>query len=143
MRRATVVLAGVALLATGCHIGRHKTIGVPGPDTTITHSLSPDPTKTVIKRYPTYPAGATATINVPQEHASLTITAGAPSKSTTRLSPTYGYAPSHGYYVTFPLTIKNTGQASLLIERLDFYVKTPGLGKITTNDGNLSSAASE
>ena len=135
MRRATVAVIAVGFVATGCHFGSDKTIVITHPRTTVTHSLSPQPTSTIIKAYPTYQAGATSTITVPQENASLTITAHVPSKSKNRLSPTYGYPPANGYYVTFPLTIKNTGQASLLIERLDFYVKTPGLGKITTNDG--------
>lgn len=110
---------------------------IPGPTTTtfITRTATPQPTRTIVKSYPTYQAGQTGTIAVPSQGASLTITAGVPSVSKNRLSPTYGYPPEHGYYVTFPLVIKNTGQAQLLIERLDFYVKTPGLGKITTNDG--------
>lgn len=110
---------------------------VAGPTTTtyVTKSAKPQPTRTRVRNYPTYPAGQTGTIAVPSQGASMTITAGVPSVSRNRLSPTYGYPPEHGYYVTFPLVIKNTGQASLLIERLDFYVKTPGLGKVNTNEG--------
>ncbi len=125
----------VAALSSGCKTGVTTT---PGPTTTtfITHTPGPQPTQTLVKGYPRYQAGRTATIAVPSQGASLTIKAGVPSVSRTRLSSGYGYPPAHGYYVTFPLVINNTGHASLLIERLDFYVKTPGLGKVTTNDGN-------
>jgi hypothetical protein len=122
------------MFATGC-LGADKTVVIKQPGKTVTNSAGPQPTKTRIKGHPTYQAGTTTTIQ-PQAGVSMTITVGVPSKSKNRLSPTYGYSPLHGYYVTFPLKIENTGQTPLLIDRLDFYVKTPGLGKITTNDGN-------
>jgi hypothetical protein len=133
MRRATVVAVALGMLATGC-LGSHKTVVVLHPGKTVTHTASPQPTQTRIKGHPTYQAGTTTTIQ-PQQGVSMTITVGVPSKSKNRLSPNYGYPPEHGYYVTFPLVIKNSGTTPLLIERLDFYVKTPGLGKVTTNDG--------
>jgi len=110
--------------------------GSPPSTVVITKTPSPQPTRTVVKGYPTYRAGKTGMIVVASEGASMTIKAGVPKVSRTRLSPGYGYPPAHGYYVTFPLVITNSGHASLLIERLDFYVKTPGLGKVTTNEGN-------
>lgn len=135
--RAALLLAAVALLAAGCNFGAHRTVVITtGPTGTTTIIHTPTATPTIIKGYPRYAAGQTGTISVPSQNASLTITAGVPSVSTTRLSPSYGYAPEYGYYVTFPLVIRNTGQASLLIERLDFYVKTPKLGKVTTNGGD-------
>jgi hypothetical protein len=129
-----MVAVALGLFATGC-LGSHKTISVPLPGKTVTHTPGPQPTTTRIKGHPTFQAGTTTTIQ-PQQGVSMTITVGVPSTSRNRLSPSYGYAPAHGYYVTFPLVIKNSGQTPLLIERLDFYVKTPGLGKVTTNDGN-------
>lgn len=135
MTRSAAVALAVVALASGCQVGHTTT--EPGPTTTtyITHTPHPHRT-TIIKGYRTFGAGTTGSIGVPSQGAAMVITAKVPSVSRNRLSPTYGYPPAHGYYVTFPLIIKNTGQQSLLIERLDFYVKTPGLGKITTNDGN-------
>lgn len=130
-----MAVIGLAVLAAGCNFGAHKTVVRSiGPGKTVTHSPHPQPTQTIHKGYPTVTQGTTTTITAQGGYA-LTMSAGAPSVSKTRLSPNYGYAPEHGYYITFPLNIKNTGQAPLLIERLDFYVKIPGEGKITTNDG--------
>jgi hypothetical protein len=136
LRPLATVMIVVAVLAGGCRIG-HTTRTITGspPPTTITKHHHPDPTTTVVKGYPTYRAGVTGTIGVPSQGASMTITAAVPKVSTTRLSPSYGYPPEHGYYVTFPLVITNSGHASLLIERLDFFVRTPGLGKVNTNEG--------
>jgi hypothetical protein len=134
MRRAMAVAVVLGVFATGC-LGSHKTVVITHPGKTVTNSPGPQPTKTRIKSHPTFQAGTTTTIQ-PQAGVSMTIMVGVPSKSKTRLSPTYGYGPARGYYVTFPLVIKNSGQTPLLIERLDFYIKTPGLGKVTTNDGN-------
>lgn len=56
--------------------------------------------------------------------------------STTRLSPTYGYPPAHGHYVTFRITIVDTGRVPVAVDPLDFAVRTAGLGRTTTYDGN-------
>lgn len=65
----------------------------------------------------------------------MLIRVGKPRVSTTRLSPSYGDNPIHGYFVNFPIKILNIGTRPLILERLDFYVDTPGLGKVNTNEG--------
>lgn len=126
---------GAALLAgtVGCGAG-----GSGGQPTTGSHSppARPSPARTVVRDHPTYRAGATGVVDSPREHASLRVTAGVPRVSTTRLSPGYGYAPARGHYVTFRITIVNTGRVPVAIRPLDFAVRTPGLGRTTTDDGN-------
>lgn len=132
---AAVVGCGVAL--SGCHVTHHVTRG-PTVRTTVTRSTTakPSPVKTIVRRYRTYRAGEVGLLNSPAQHASLRVAVGRPSRSTTRLSDSYGDAPAHGHYVTFRLTITNTGRVPIVIQRLDFWVKTPGARKTTTDDGN-------
>lgn len=59
-----------------------------------------------------------------------------PKVSRNRLSKGYGYPPARGYYVTFPVKILNDGEDSLVIDRLDFFVRIPGHGKTNTDGGN-------
>jgi hypothetical protein len=130
------VAAGVALgVLAGCHVG-----GSSGPDTappavTVTEHASPQPTRTLLRGFHTLRAGRSATIEG-AGGAAMFIKAAGPSVSRNRLSPSYGYAPAHGYYITFKITIKDVGSSPIVIQRLDFWVVVPGLGKINTNEGN-------
>lgn len=83
-----------------------------------------------------YRAGQTGVLRSPSQHAALTITPSRPSVSTTALSTTFGDPPLHGYYVTFHLVVTNTGHVPVEIDRLDFWVATPGARRTTTNEGN-------
>jgi hypothetical protein len=122
---------------TSCTVSRHRTITGPTVVTTTTRTArAPQPTRTVIRNYRTYQAGQTGVLTSRSQHASLLMTVRKPTTSTTRLSPTYGDAPAHGHYVTFVLTIKNNGRVPILLQRLDFFVTTPGAAKTTTDDGN-------
>jgi hypothetical protein len=80
-------------------------------------------------------AGGTATVAA-QAGVSLRLTASRPRLSRTRLSSTYGHAPAHGYYVTFTLTIRNTGSQPVALGPLNFFVRVPGQGDVTSYMGN-------
>jgi hypothetical protein len=56
--------------------------------------------------------------------------------STKALSASYGDPPRYGSYVTFHLVIANTGRVPVEIDRLDFWVATPGRARTTTDEGN-------
>ncbi|HWB65695.1 MAG TPA: hypothetical protein VG708_02550 [Mycobacteriales bacterium] len=132
VRWLAVAAGTIALTATAC---THTKV-TPGPTTTVTTKVTkPGPTKTRIRNYPVLAIGKGATLTASSGGAALSITAGKPSLSTTRLSSSYGYGPEHGHYVTFPLTISDTGRTLIVIERLDFYVEIQGQGKVTTDDG--------
>ena len=96
---------------------------------------APAPTITVLKSARTMAAGATAPFQA-QAGVSLRFTASRPSVSRTRLSSSYGYAPARGYYVTFNLTIVNTGTQTVQIGPSNFVAKIPGEGRVTSYDGN-------
>lgn len=131
---AATVLLGPGLAS--CTVGRHTVVRGPTVVTTTTTHAGPSPTTTIVRSYRTYRAGETGVLRSRAQHASLRITVSRPHRSTTRLSPSYGDAPLHGHYVTFQLTIANTGQVPVLLQRLDFWVRTPGAAKTTTDDGN-------
>jgi len=132
--RTSALLAVFGIAASGCV---HRSVNTtPTITTTVTRTVHPHPTKTIVRDYRTYRAGETGVLSSPSQHASIHITVGPPSRSTTRLSPSYGYAPQHGHYVTFRLTIRNAGKVPILIQRLDFWVRTPGAAKTTTDEGN-------
>jgi hypothetical protein len=95
----------------------------------------PAPVRTVIKSGPTISAGGSGTVRA-QAGVSLQLTASRPSVSTTRLSSSYGYGPQHGYYVTFSLTVLNTGSKPIHVGPGDFEVKVRGQGTVTSYDGN-------
>lgn len=122
---------------TSCNLSRHTTVNGPTVVTTTTRTAHrPQPTKTVLRDYRTYRAGQTGVLRSRSQRASMLMTVSRPSTSTTRLSSSYGDAPAHGHYVTFVLTIKNNGRVPILLQRLDFFVTTPGAAKTTTDDGN-------
>jgi hypothetical protein len=89
----------------------------------------------VIRHYRTQRAGQTGILTSRSQHASLRLTAGRPMQSSAALS-SYGDPPRYGHYLTFRLTITNTGSAPILVRRLDFWLKTPGTARTTTDDGN-------
>jgi hypothetical protein len=101
--------------------------------TTITKTASPQPTKTVVRTFQLLHMGEAETLQ--SKSGAMYIKVSGPSVSTTRLSATYGYPPSHGYYVTFKIKIKDVGSTPIVIQRLDFWMHTPGLGRINTNEG--------
>lgn len=70
------------------------------------------------------------------QRAALRLSVGLPTTSTTALSSGYGDPPRNGYYVTFPITIVNTGRVPIAVRRLDFWVATPGVPRTTTDRGN-------
>jgi hypothetical protein len=130
---ATMVAVGL----TGCHLAtKTRVVNEPTIVTTVTSTASPKPIKTIFRDYRTYRAGQTGQLGSRSQKSSLLIRAGKPSTSTTRLSSGYGLDPQNGHYVTFPLTIRNAGRVPVLIQRLDFYVKTPGVPDTTTDEGN-------
>jgi hypothetical protein len=72
-----------------------------------------------------------------QAGVSLAMTASSPSVSRDRLSSSYGYAPANGVYVTFRMTIANTGRRPIALSPRDFYVKVGDSGqRVSTYDGN-------
>jgi hypothetical protein len=79
--------------------------------------------------------GQVAQLGAGGKGAAALIKIGKPKVSRTRLSSSYGDNPVHGYFVNFPIKILNIGKRPLIVDRLDFYVKTPGLGKVNTNQG--------
>jgi hypothetical protein len=124
-----------AVALAGCGVAT-QTKSDPTVTTTSTRTTRPHPVKTVVRNYRTYRAGQTGILNSPQQHASLHVAVSAPSVATTSLSKSYGYPPANGHYVTFRLTITNTGRVPVLIRRLDFWVQTPGAARTTTDEGN-------
>jgi hypothetical protein len=134
--RILAFAAATAVGLGGCAFGSGSDTPGPVVTTTVTRHAHPKPQRTVIRDYRTYQAGQTGVLSSPSQHAALQIAVGPPSVSQTRLSKTYGYSPRNGNYVTFRLTISNTGQVPIEIQRLDFWLTTPGVKKTTTDDGN-------
>ena len=135
-RRAGAALATAAtvaaLSATACS-NSHVQEG--GPAVVVTTSPSPGPTITVLRSGRTLAAGLTIDFTA-QAGVSLRLTASRPSASRQRLSRSYGYAPAHGYYVTFRLTVTNTGTQPVDIGPRNFVVRISGEGKVGPYDGN-------
>jgi hypothetical protein len=98
-------------------------------------SPSPAPTITIVRTGHVVRAGTTVPFQA-QTGVALKIRASKPSVSRQRLSPSYGYAPSNGYYVTFLVTMVDTGTRSIAIGPGDFYVQVSRQGKVTTLMGN-------
>jgi hypothetical protein len=122
-----IALAAGSILAAGCGTGlssahRHRPI--------------------VHRAYRTLRAGHSGVVRAPKQHASLQVSVGVPSVSETRLSPTYGVPPLHGHYVTFRVRVADTGKVAIELRRLDFFVRTPGAGRTTTDDGNAPASGS-
>jgi archaellin len=71
-----------------------------------------------------------------QAGVSLRLTASKPRVSRTRLSASYGYGPARGYYVTFTITVVNTGQQPVSLGPANFVLRVPGEGTVTSYQGN-------
>ena len=129
-----VVFACVAIALTGCsHVVHRKVITHTLPPSAA--SASPQPTKTIVHAFRRYDAGQTAAIDA-QSGVGLRITVSRPSPSTTSLSRSHGYPPQHGYYLTFHLSLRNTGSQPVVINPRDFVVHIAHEGTVTSYDGN-------
>jgi hypothetical protein len=132
--RAVGLIAALALMAA---CGGSASDGLSGLKPQPTHSKS-KPVQTG-PHFPTkgHPleVGQVAQLGAGTKGAAALLKVGKPKVSRTRLSSSYGDNPVHGYFVNFPIKILNIGSKPLLVDRLDFYVKTPGLGKVNTNQG--------
>ena len=125
--------AAVVGCLTGC-AGSNGSSSSPSAD--VTGRQHPVPVKTVVRNYPVYRAGQAGAVSSPGQHAALRIMVSRPAVSTTSLSRGYGYSPRYGHYVSFRLTIRNTGKVPVTVGPLDFWVRTRGAARTTTDDGN-------
>jgi hypothetical protein len=124
--------AAAAVALTGCaSVHLHAR---PQP-VIVTKTPSPGPTITILRSNHVLAAGLTADFTA-QAGVRLRLTASRPSVSRQRLSSSYGYAPAHGYYVTFRLTLTNTGSEPVDISPRNFSVKISGEGTVGPYDGN-------
>jgi Domain of unknown function (DUF4352) len=130
--RAVGVVVAVVVAATACHSSAAPPSTAPTP---VVHRPTPAPTITVVRSGVVVAAGRTATFRA-QAGVGLTLRASRPSVSRQRLSSSYGYAPAHGYYVTFTVTLTNTGSRAIDVGPTDFFVRVTGEGKVTTLMGN-------
>jgi hypothetical protein len=131
-------LAAVAL-AAACGSGSSGGSGNPtvGPSgTKASHSpASKAGPQYVTKAHHLLHLKQVAQIGTPGKAGALLMKIGKPKVSRSRLSPSYGDNPIHGYFVNFPIKIYDDGSRPVFIDRLDFWVDTPGLGKVNTNEG--------
>jgi hypothetical protein len=118
--------------AGGCHL-RHPVRAE--PPTATSPSASPAPTITRLRSQQVVAAGASVDLHA-QAGVSLRLRASAPSVSRSRLSRSYGYPPARGYYVTFTISVVNTGSQPVDLGPGDFHVRIPGEGTVTSYDGN-------
>jgi hypothetical protein len=105
------------------------------PSSGMTSPPVPRPVRTVVRTTHTYAAGRTASLNA-QAGVALRLTASAPDVSRGRLSSSHGYPPARGYYVTFHISVVNTGSKPIDLVPTSFYVRVPGEGRVTSYDGN-------
>ena len=126
-----MLVVGVLLAMTGC---RAQPGARAAPTESVT-SPSPRPTITVTRSAHVLAAGETTDFNA-QAGVSLRLTASKPQVSRGRLSRSYGHPPARGYYVTFTLTIVNTGSQPVDLGPPNFHVRIPGEGVVTAYDGN-------
>jgi hypothetical protein len=125
------VTLGLSALA-GCAASGGGTAPLP---VTVISTPKPGPTITTIRNAESLPAGRTATVSA-QPGVSLRLTASTPRLSRTRLSSSYGHPPAHGYYVSFTITVRNTGSRAVDLGPLNFYVRIAGQGDVTSYMGN-------
>lgn len=109
---------------------------VPDLPTRTARPSLPVPAPAPVKPLCPQPMGGTITLRDPATGASLRLTVGHPSVSTTSLSSSYGDPPRHGLYVTVHVRLVDTGNQPVTIGPADFYVHQPGRADTTTNDGN-------
>lgn len=137
--RAPLLIAVTLLMTTACVASRGAALASRSPDPRIssTPSATPAATKPApIKPLCPQPMGGTITLRDPASGASLRLTVGEPSWSTTSLSPSYGDSPQRGLYFTARVRMVATGAQPVTIGPVDFYVSQPGRPNTTTNDGN-------
>ena len=128
--RTLVAMALAAGVLSACAV-KH---GTP-PAAVIASSPAPRPTITTTLATRALRAGDSADFAA-QAGVSMRLTTSAPRVSTTRLSRSYGHPPARGYYVTFTLTIVNTGSRPVDLGPPNFHVRIPGEGVVTAYDGN-------
>ncbi|HVV77327.1 MAG TPA: hypothetical protein VHC43_14955 [Mycobacteriales bacterium] len=130
-------LVAALAFATGCGAGSSGGQAAPKTTTpTVTKSTPSKPgPQYVTKGHRTLRLKQVAQIGTPGKGIAMLIKIGKPRVSRTRLNPSYGDNPIHGYFVNFPIKVYNDGAKPLLVQRLDFWVDTPGLGKVNTNEG--------
>ena len=139
-RLVVAVLVSTSVAACTAHRGGPSNGAAAG---TPNASPRPTPTVTILRSVQALAAGQAAQLKA-QPGVGLSLRAGRPSVSRSRLSPSYGYAPAHGYYVTFLITIVNTGGTPIDIGPANFRVRIAGEGTVTTTSGNAPySGASE
>ena len=131
-RLAALSTACVLVALTGCRA--HPDAGAPTP-TGPASAPSPRPTITLTRAAHVLDAGESTDFTA-QAGVSLRLTASRPQVSRGRLSRSYGDPPAHGYYLTFTLTIVNTGSQPIQIGPPNFHVRIPGEGVVTAYDGN-------
>ena len=124
---AVVLLALAGCTSVHLHGRPHTVI--------VTRTPGPGPTITILRSNRVLAAGLTAEFTA-QAGVSLRMTASRPAVSRQRLSSSYGYPPAHGYYVTFRLTLTNTGSQPVDIGPRNFSVRIPGEGTVGPYDGN-------
>lgn len=131
-------IVAVLALTAACGPAGSSAKESPGPTvtTTTTTRTTSGPKINVITGHRVLRIGQVAQLGTAGHGAAALIKIGKPKVSRTRLSRSYGYAPAHGYYVNFPIKVYNDGTKPLLVDRLDFWVVTPGQGKVNTNQGN-------
>jgi hypothetical protein len=128
------VLLTVVVCGSGCAVGGGRDIVIRQSAPGVV-SPTPGPVRTIVRSGPVVAAGRTATVQA-QAGVALRLTASRPSVSRTRLSSSYGYPPAHGFYVTFRLTVVNTGTRPVRLGPKDFVVAIAGQGTVTSYDGN-------
>jgi len=136
MRIAAAALAAVLVAgATAGCAGGSVTPGAGAGETSTPTAQSPAPKRTIIRDSRVVAAGRVVPFAA-QRGVTLRLRASKPDVSRTSLSSTYGYPPSHGYYVTFRMTLVNTGRKPVQLGPANFVVAVRGQGRVTSYDGN-------
>lgn len=143
MRLAAGASAVMAVVSGTAGCASHPGAGSqPSPTSAVT-SPTPRPTITVLRRVHALTAGQGVELTA-QQGVRLEIQASRPSVSQRRLSSSYGYPPAHGYYVTFVITLTDTGTSPIDVGPTNFVVRIAGEGNVTSYSGNAPySGASE
>ena len=132
--RVAIALALLTMPAAACDAAPGQRTDVhPTVITTTVHR--PGPVHTIIRGARTLPAGSTDSFTA-QRGIALRLSVTKPTVSRTRLSSSYGYAPAHGYYLTFRLDVVNTGRKPVQVGPAYFFVRTAHVRKVTSYDGN-------
>jgi hypothetical protein len=122
-------VCAAALAAVACS-ATSSPVAAPSPT-----SRTPRPVRTVIRNTHVVHPGHAVRLDA-QRGVALRLRATGPEISRTSLSSTHGYPPSHGYYVTFRVSIANVGRQPVGVGPGDFAVVVGGRGRVTSYDGN-------